>query len=70
MGCTVKVHDVEFDEDLEYNIVGSTEADPSKGKISDESPVGAALLGKKIGEEVEVPVPAGTITMKILEINK
>lgn len=70
LGCTVKVHDVEFDEDLEYNIVGSTEADPSKGKISDESPVGAALLGKKIGEEVEVPVPAGTITMKILEINK
>ena len=70
LGCTVKVHDVEFNEDLEYNIVGSTEADPSRGKISDESPVGAALLGKKIGEEVEVPVPAGTITMKILEINK
>lgn len=70
LGCTVKVHDVEFDEDLEYSIVGSTEADPSKGKISDESPVGASLLGRKIGEEVEIPAPAGTITMKILEIFK
>ena len=69
-GCTVKVHDVEFNEDLEYSIVGSTEADPSKGKISDESPVGASLLGRKIGEEVEIPAPAGTITMKILEIFK
>lgn len=70
LGCTVKVHDVEFNEDLEYSIVGSTEADPSKGKISDESPVGASLLGRKIGEEVEIPAPAGTITMKILEIFK
>lgn len=70
LGCTVKVRDIEFNEDLEYNIVGSTEADPSNGKISDESPVGAALLGRGIGEEVEVPVPVGTIKMKILEINK
>ncbi len=70
LGCTVKVFDEEFDEELTYNIVGSTEADPSKGKISDESPVGASLLGKSIGEEVEVPVPDGSIKLKILEINK
>lgn len=70
LGCTVKVHDVEFDEDIEYNIVGSTEADPSNGKISDESPVGAALLGRAVGDDVEVPAPAGTIMLKILEINK
>lgn len=70
LGCTVKVHDIEFDEDIEYNIVGSTEADPSNGKISDESPVGAALLGKAVGDDVEVPAPAGTIMLKILEINK
>ncbi|MBQ6906955.1 MAG: GreA/GreB family elongation factor, partial [Clostridia bacterium] len=70
LGCTVKVHDEEFDEDIEYNIVGSTEADPAKGKISDESPVGASLLGKSIGDEVEVPVPDGFIKLKILEINK
>ncbi len=70
LGCTVKAHDVEFDEDVEYCIVGSTEADPSEGKISDESPVGAAFLGKKIGDEVEIPAPVGTIVMKILEIHK
>ena len=70
VGCTVKVHDVEFDEELEYSIVGSTEADPSNGKISDESPVGAALLGKAVGDVVDVPAPAGSIELKILEINK
>ena len=70
VGCTVKVHDVEFDEELEYSIVGSTEADPSNGKISDESPVGAALLGKAVGDVVDVPAPAGSIELKILEIHK
>lgn len=70
LGCTVRVLDVEFDEELEYNIVGSTEADPSNGKISDESPVGAALLGKSAGDEVEVPAPVGSIVLKILEIAK
>ena len=70
VGCTVKLYDVEFEEEIEYNIVGSTEADPSNGKISDESPVGAALLGKAVGDEVDVPAPAGSIKLKILEINK
>ncbi len=70
LGCTVTVYDVEFDEELQYNIVGSTEADPSNGKISDESPVGTALLGKKVGDIVEVPAPAGSIELKVVEINK
>ncbi len=70
LGCIVTVFDIEFDEEIQYNIVGSTEADPSKGKISDESPVGAALLGKKVGDIVEVPTPAGSIELKVVEINK
>ena len=70
LGCTVTVFDIEFDEEIKYNIVGSTEADPSNGKISDESPVGSALLGKKVGDVVEVPAPAGSIEMKVVAINK
>ncbi len=70
LGCTVTVFDIEFDEEIKYNIVGSTEADPSNGKISDESPVGSALLGKKVGDVVEVPAPAGSIELKVVEINK
>ena len=70
LGCTVTVYDVEFDEEIEYNIVGSTEADPSNGKISDESPVGSALLGKKVGDVVDIPAPAGSIEMKVVAINK
>lgn len=69
LGKTVKVKDYEFDEEVEYTIVGSAEADPMSYKISNESPVGAALMGKKIGEEVEVIVPGGTNKFKILEIN-
>ncbi len=71
IGTRVKVLDTEFDEKFEYSIVGSTEADPDKLKISDESPVGKALIGKKVGEMVEVTTPAGTsFTLKVLEINK
>ena len=70
LGCTVTVYDVEFDEEIEYSIVGSTEADPSNGKISDESPVGSALLGKNVGDVVEIPAPAGSIEMKVVAINK
>ncbi len=71
IGTKVKVLDTEFDEKFEYSIVGSTEADPDKNKISDESPVGKAILGKKVGELVEVSTPAGTsFTLKILEITK
>ena len=61
IGSTVKVRDVEFNEDIEYVIVGSAESDPLENKISNESPVGKALLGKKVGSKVEIQVPAGKI---------
>ena len=70
IGSKVKVLDKEFEEEVEYHIVGSTESDPSRYKISYESPVGKALIGKKKGTLVEVDVPDGIIKFKILEINK
>lgn len=70
VGNTVKVKDLEFNEEEEYTIVGSTEVDLSQNKISNESPVGAALLGAKKGEEVEVKVPAGVVKYKIISIKK
>lgn len=70
LGVKVKVKDLSYDEETEYTIVGSTEADPSAYKISDESPVGAALIGKKTGELVEVSVPAGVLKYEILSIAK
>ena len=70
IGCKVRILDCEFDEELEYKIVGSTEANSLKGKISNESPVGKALLGKKKGEEVEVEAPGGIMKLKILSIEK
>ena len=59
IGCNVKILDIEFDEELEYKIVGSTEANSLKGKISNESPVGKALLGKQVGDIVKVETPGG-----------
>ncbi|RDY26195.1 transcription elongation factor GreA [Romboutsia weinsteinii] len=70
IGSIVKVEDIEFDEEVEYTIVGSAEADPYDGKISNESPVGRALLGKGIGETVDVQVPDGVAKFKILEIRR
>lgn len=70
IGTTVQVLDVEFDEIVEYTIVGSAEADPYELKISNESPVGKALLGKKIGDTVEVQIPDGITRYKILNIEK
>ncbi len=71
IGSRVKVYDVEFEEEAEYTIVGSTEANPDEGKISDESPIGSALLGKKADETVNVELPDGdVIQFKVLEINK
>jgi len=70
IGCKVKVLDVEFDEELEFRIVGSTEASSLQGKISNESPVGKALLRHKVGDVVEVETQAGVIEYKILEIQK
>ena len=70
IGCIVKILDVEYSEELEYKIVGSTEANSLDGKISNESPVGRALLGKKAGETVDVETQAGVIQYKILDIQR
>ncbi|HZK34580.1 MAG TPA: transcription elongation factor GreA [Bacillota bacterium] len=70
IGSIVKVLDVEFDDTIEYTIVGSAEANPSLNMISNESPVGRALLGQPKGTEVEAKVPDGVIKFKILEIRK
>ena len=66
----VKVHDLEFDEKVEYTIVGSTEVDLTENKISNESPVGKALLGRTIGDIVDVQVPDGVAKFEILEIRR
>lgn len=70
VGCTVKLLDAEYDEELEYRIVGSSEANSLQGKISNESPVGKALMGAKAGEEVTVETQAGEIRYKVLEIQR
>ena len=69
-GCRFQVEDVEFGDVEEYHFVGSQEADPMNGKISDESPFGKAMLGKKVGSIVEVDAPAGVIQYKVIEIRK
>ena len=66
----VKVYDVDMEEEETYTIVGTTEADPDENKISDESPIGTALLGKKQGDVVTVETPGGSFELKILEISK
>ena len=68
VGSKVHVLDVEFDEDETFHIVGSTEANPDAGKISDESPVGKGLLGHRVGDIVAIPVPNGTVNYQILDI--
>lgn len=70
IGCSVRILDCEYDDELEYKIVGSTEANSLKGKISNESPVGKALMGAKVGETVKVEVPAGVLKYKVLEIQR
>lgn len=70
VGSTVIVKDLEFGDDLEYKIVGSAESDPLNNKISNESPLGKALLGKSKGATIEVTAPAGIIKYEILEIKK
>ena len=70
-GCIVKLKDLDFDDELEYKIVGSTESDPTNGIISNESPVGKSLLGKKVGDIVQIVLPQNnnsTINLKVLEI--
>ncbi len=68
IGSRVKLYDVEMDEEVEYTIVGSTEADALNGKISNESPVGAAIIGSKVGETIVVETISGDLEFKILEI--
>lgn len=71
IGCTVRLKDIEFDEEMTYKIVGSTEADVLGNKISNESPVGAALIGSKVGDQIEVETPNGEVVKyEILEIQK
>lgn len=68
LGANVKVKDLDYDETFVYRLVGSVEADPSHGRLSNESPLGQALLGKKKGEVVDVPAPAGTVRYEIIYV--
>ena len=70
IGLHIKLYDNKYNEELLYQLVGSNSANPSKGKISDESPLGSALKGKKVGDTVSVEAPGGMMTFKILEISK
>lgn len=70
IGCKVKILDMEYNEELEYKIVGSTEANSLKGKISNESPVGRALIGARQGDVVDVETHSGALKYKILEIQR
>ena len=70
LGCKVKVYEIEEDEEMEFKIVGSTEANSLQNKISNESPVGQALLGKKVGDVVDVETQVGVIQYRVLEIQR
>ena len=70
LGCTVKIRDVELDETEIYAIVGSQEANPMEHRISDDSPFGRAMLGKTVGDIVEVEAPVGTLQFEILSVEK
>lgn len=70
IGCRVKIMDLEFDDEYEYKLVGSTEANSLKGKISNESPVGKALIGHVVGDIVEVDTQAGLLRYQVLEIQR
>lgn len=68
LGSTVRLKDLEYGDTVEYTIVGSMEANPEENRISNESPVGKALMGKKMGDTVEVAAPGGTLRFKVLKI--
>ena len=70
VGCKVKVHDMEYNEDMEFKLVGFTEANSLQGKISNESPVGKALIGAKMGDIVNVEMPSGVMQYKVLDIQR
>lgn len=69
VGNTVTLYDTEFDEELTYRIVGSIESNPDKGYVSNESPIGKALIGKKQGDNVTIQTPGGELVLKVLKIN-
>lgn len=68
IGSAVKVYDIEYEEEDVYTVVGSTEADPANLRVSTESPIGSALLGARVGDEVEAHTPGGTLKLRVLEI--
>ncbi len=70
IGSKVKVENIKMGKTFDYKIVGSNETNPREGKISDESPIGSALIGKAVGDVVEIDAPMGVIGLKILEISK
>ena len=70
LGSIVKLYDKEFDEEITYSIVGSNEADPLEMKISDQSPIGRALMGKRAGDEVTVETPGGELNFKVLDVSR
>ena len=70
LGSVVKLYDEDFGEEITYNIVGSNQADPLEKKISDQSPIGRALMGKKAGDSVTVTAPAGELRFKVLEVSR
>lgn len=70
IGSKIKVENIKMGKTYEYKIVGSNESNPREGKISDESPIGVGLIGKSVGDVVEIEAPAGVIALKVLEISK
>lgn len=70
IGTTVKLLDMDMDEEMEFKMVGTKEADIDSGKMSDESPIGRAIMNREVGEEVDIETPSGEVKMKILEIRK
>ena len=70
LGSVVKLYDEDFEEEITYSIVGSNQADPLEQKISDQSPIGRALMGKKAGDSVTVTAPAGELRFKVLEVSR
>lgn len=70
LGSTVLVHDYDLDEEVEYNLVGTNEANPLLGRISDQSPIGSAMLGAVVGDVIKVAAPSGELKFKILKVQR
>jgi transcription elongation factor GreA len=70
LGSNVKILNKNLNVEIVYDLVGSNESNPMEGKISDQSPIGAALMGKRVGDEVVAEAPNGTIVMQVLEVSR